>query len=255
VTPALMYHDATTPESGDDSSGFPGGDAARYKLTRKQFEAHLAAIARRVALPLLTFDDGGVSAMHIADALERHGWRGYFFITTAYLDRPQFLNHAHLRDLHARGHVVGSHSHTHPLRMGACSEPKLRDEWTRSTSILADALGASIAFASVPGGHHTDAVCRTAAAVGFDTLFTSQPTTRVTYVNGMRVAGRYAIQRSTSAATAAALAAGDVLPRVHWTTIWTAKNGIKRIAGPAYLWARARALGASPNVQWGDDVR
>jgi peptidoglycan/xylan/chitin deacetylase (PgdA/CDA1 family) len=249
-----MYHDVTLPGSSSDASGFPGGDAARYKLTRRQFDAHLVAIARRVALPILTFDDGGVSAMDIAEALERRGWRGYFFVTTGFLDRPAFLSRAHLRDLHARGHVVGSHSHTHPLRMAACSEAKLRDEWTRSTSILADTIGAAIPFASVPGGHHSDAVCRIAATLGLDTLFTSEPTTRMTYVDGMRVAGRYAIQRSTTAATASALAAGDVLPRLQWTALWAAKSGIKRIAGPAYLWARARVLRASPNVRWGDDL-
>jgi hypothetical protein len=39
----VMYHDVTAP-GAEDGSGFPGGDAARYKLTPAQFDAHLAAL-------------------------------------------------------------------------------------------------------------------------------------------------------------------------------------------------------------------
>src|SRR2546426_622750 len=68
----LMYHDIV-PRGAEDSSGFPGGDAASYKLTPAQFDAHLDAIARRagVAPPVMTFDDGGDSARSAADALAR----------------------------------------------------------------------------------------------------------------------------------------------------------------------------------------
>src|SRR5438876_831665 len=101
----LLYHDVVPPGQ-DDASGFPGAGAARYKLTAAEFVDHAAAIARAQAgrsltaadllgAPpgpadlLLTFDDGGVSAFTvIADVLERHGWRGHFFITTDYLDTP-----------------------------------------------------------------------------------------------------------------------------------------------------------------------
>src|SRR2546430_1924476 len=127
-----MYHDVT-PAGREDASGFPGGDAARYKLSPDAFRSHLRAIDGARTGPaltvdtahpdgarppvLLTFDDGGSSAMWIADALERFGWRGHFFATAAYIDRPGFLNRTELRALRSRGHVVGSHSYSHPLRM------------------------------------------------------------------------------------------------------------------------------------------
>src|SRR5262245_20800636 len=135
-----MYHDVT-PDGLEGSSGFPGGDAARYKLSRAQFAAHIDAIARRVEVPVLTFDDGGASAEWIADILDRRQWRGQFFVTTGYLNRPGFLSISQLRALHARHHLIGSHSHSHPLRMASCSDDRLREEWRRSSSVLADALG------------------------------------------------------------------------------------------------------------------
>ena len=106
---ALMYHDVV-PSAHPESSGFAGADAARYKLTPDQFDDHLQAIRARIrrggaatsvtpatidvvdrlgpfSWPLLlTFDDGGGSASRIADVLERHGWRGHFFITTSRID-------------------------------------------------------------------------------------------------------------------------------------------------------------------------
>jgi peptidoglycan/xylan/chitin deacetylase (PgdA/CDA1 family) len=251
---ALMYHDVT-PAGHETASGFPGGDAARYKLTPAQFEQHLTAIGERVLSPVLTFDDGGISACDaIAGALERRGWRGHFFVTTGYVDRPGFLGRAHLRDLHRRGHVIGSHSHSHPLRMANCSEARLRDEWKRSTTQLAGILGEPILTASVPGGHYSARVAATAADAGIRRLFTSQPTLQVKELDDMSVVGRYAIQSSTSAATAAALAAGDYGARARWSAMWMAKQACKLAGGSLYLRVRGALLHASPDVRWGDNL-
>lgn len=270
---ALMYHDVTPPGRGP-SSGFPGGDAERYKLTLDRFDRHLDAIDRRApgaatttdsmfgagcppprALPLLlTFDDGGASAAEwIAGALERRGWRGHFFITTGYIGRPGFLDAPAIRGLRARGHVVGSHSHSHPLRMAHCSEPRLRDEWRRSAALLSDILGAPIVTASVPGGDHSDLVARTAIEAGIRVLFTSCPTDRVARLGDACVFGRYAMQSATPAGAAAALAAGDHVPRMNRRAIWTIKQAGKRLGGPLYLRVRGRLLGASADMRWGDE--
>ena len=131
---ALMYHDVTAP-GREDASGCPGGEAARYKLSPTLFRSHLEAIRRSVPagpvtaerlrshrddqeLPLLlTFDDGGASGVAIADELEAFGWRGHLFVTAGYVDRPGFLNRPAIRELSERGHGIGSHSWSHPLRM------------------------------------------------------------------------------------------------------------------------------------------
>ena len=126
---ALMYHDVVA-EGMEDTSGFPGRDAARYKVTPARFESHLDAIAGSYGAhrPAITFDDGGASALGAADVLERYGLRGHFFVTVNYIGKPGFLHPAGIRELHDRGHEVGSHSCSHPLRMGHLPPARLRDE-------------------------------------------------------------------------------------------------------------------------------
>src|SRR5947207_44718 len=134
---SLLYHDVVA--VGDsEASGFPGPGAARYKLAVEQFRAHLDAISQAVTAPpaidatadgewMLTFDDGGVSALHpTADLLEERGWRGHFFVTTDYIGRSGFLDAAQLRELCRRGHTIGSHSCSHPRQISACSAHELQ---------------------------------------------------------------------------------------------------------------------------------
>src|SRR5262247_2579904 len=132
-TISLMYHDVV---SGDrrESSGFPGPDAALYKLTPEQFRNHISSISvatqnkpltahdlpslpRHATNLFLTFDDGGCSAFTtIADILEDSGCRGHFFVTAGYVGQRAFMNRDQIRELRRRGHVIGSHSLSHPLR-------------------------------------------------------------------------------------------------------------------------------------------
>jgi peptidoglycan/xylan/chitin deacetylase (PgdA/CDA1 family) len=249
-----MYHDVT-PRGREDASGFAGRDAARYKLTPDQFDRHLAAIGSAVGTPpLFTFDDGGVSAGAIAEALERCGWRGWFFVTTSRLDRPGFLTPSAVRRLHAAGHRIGSHSHTHPLRMARCPKARLIEEWQRSVAILSDLIGEQVTSASVPGGEYGDEVARAAAQARIRILFTSEPTLARRRVDEVEVRGRFPILASTDAAAVAALAAGQLLPRVLWAARWQARRAAKRAFGDTYLRFRAGWLGASKDAGWGDDL-
>jgi peptidoglycan/xylan/chitin deacetylase (PgdA/CDA1 family) len=269
---ALMYHDVTPPGL-DDSSGFPGGDAARYKIAPDEFAAHLRAIhgcigrkpvtietlfaasAAASGLPvLLTFDDGGASAEAIADRLDVFGWHGHFLVTTGYIGRPGFLSRGQIRGLRARGHIIGSHSCTHPLRMAGCSRARLREEWTRSLATLSDVLGELPSVASVPGGAHSAAVAETAADAGIRFLFTSRPTTSVRRVGDVAVIGRFAIRRSTHPRQAAAVASGSLAPRVRQLLWWDVKAIGKAVAGPAYRRLRERRFRCSGQVRWGDEL-
>ena len=262
---AIMYHDVVERDGWDDS-GFPGADAALYKLGREQFAAHLEAIAAVVGQPptivsksptvpkspderqtplFLTFDDGGRSAYRsIAGMLEAYGWRGHFFVTAGRLDAPTFLSAREARELHERGHCIGSHSLTHPARMSHCTPAELRREWTESIEVLSDALGERVRTASVPGGYYSRAVAEAAEAAGLETLFTSEPTLRVRRVGNCLVYGRYTVQRWMSPQTAAALAAGRVAPRLRQSVYWNAKKATKAVGGEYYLRLRRALLKA-----------
>ena len=248
-----MYHDVVS--SGmEDSSGFPGRDAARYKMTPERFESHLAAISRQAHTdsPVMTFDDGGVSAIGAADALERHGLRGHFFVTVNYIGTRGFLDPSGIRELRRRGHEIGSHSCSHPLRMGHLPQARLREEWNTSRAALCDILGEDVRAASIPGGDFSPEVATAAAEARFTRLFTSEPIVVPRLVGLLTGAGRFTIRRSTSATTAAALAAGRWLPSARQAAFWNVKKLGKQVGGERYLQLRGVLLGRDPDMQWGD---
>lgn len=247
-----MYHDLAAPHERDHV-GFRGPLAARYKLEPGTFEAHLDALAE-TGLPLrpldaggpapavcVSFDDGGASALVAAESLERRGWRGQFFVTTARIGSPGFLAATDIEALSARGHLIGSHSHTHPTYMGRLSPDQLLYEWSASRAALAAILGEPPRTASVPGGYLSAAVIATAAKAGYELLFTSEPTARVRRTP-LTVRGRYTIWASTPASTAAAYARGDAAACARLWLEWNAKKLGKRVAPAVY--ERARKLRA-----------
>jgi peptidoglycan/xylan/chitin deacetylase (PgdA/CDA1 family) len=251
-----MYHDVTG--DGLAGSGFSRNGAGIYRLDEREFRRHLAAIrsaigARQAARadrphgeqpPLyLTFDDGGESAWTVvADLLEQYGWAGHFFVTTGHIGAAGFLNTDQIRDLDARGHVIGSHSVTHPVRMSSLSRAEMLREWRDSVDRLSDVLYHPVRVASVPGGYYSRAVAEAAAACGIRVLFTSEPTMRTCRIDGCRVIGRYVVRRGTSAGVAAGFASGRRSPRWKQAAFWKLKKAAKMAGGAAYLSVRNLVL-------------
>ena len=252
---ALMYHDIVA-AGAEDSSGFPGRDAARYKVTPERFSGHLRAVTARrspaLSGPIITFDDGGVGALTAATILERYGLRCLCPHGRRQAEIGGFLNECDIRDLHRRGHVIGSHSCSHPLRMGHCSPARLADEWTRSRDVISNIVGQAIAVASVPGGDYAPAVAEAAARAGFTQLFTSEPTDHPDRVFGLELRGRFTIYQWTAASTVEGLVCGSWLPRTRQTLAWNTRKMSKRLAGRRYLQIRRLLLRHDSTVQWGD---
>lgn len=255
---ALMYHDIV--EAGaSDSSGFAGRDAALYKVAPGLFDTHLDEILRSMARSAPphgfepTFDDGGVAAMTAADGLEKRGLRGYFFITVNYIGTRGFVSKKQLVELRRRGHQIGSHSCSHPLRMGHCEWPQLIHEWARSRAVLSDLLSEDVRTGSIPGGDFSPSVARAAADAGYIKLFTSEPSTVPVTVHGLTLVGRFAVRRWTSARTAAALASERILPCAQQAVLWNARKLAKRVGGREYLGLRRILLGLGDDSRWGDD--
>ena len=255
----LLYHDIAN-TGCDDSSGFSGPEAARYKLTPAEFQQHLESVVKTVRQPplvtilpdaleqassqswMITFDDGGLSAVtEIADQLEQQGWRGWFFITTDFIGKPSFCSRDQIRELHQRGHIIGSHSCSHPERISSCSWAQLVDEWSRSCHLLSEIIGVPVTTGSVPGGFYSVEVARAAAQAGIRVLFNSEPTTSSFRVEGSLVLGRYNIYRGMSASDAAALINS---PQRRWRQLvfWNLKKLAKVLVGPLYKAVRQRLL-------------
>ena len=78
----------------------------------------LGYLTRGDSLPpkpvMVTFDDGSAGQYAVGmPELERHGFRGVFYIMTVSIGKPGYMSEAALRALSDRGHVVASHSWDH----------------------------------------------------------------------------------------------------------------------------------------------
>jgi peptidoglycan/xylan/chitin deacetylase (PgdA/CDA1 family) len=255
-TVTLLYHDVVA-EGRYEDSGFRGAGPARYKLDEREFERHLRALSKTTRSPpgrvadawtgakspewLLTFDDGGASALRIAETLAHYGWQGHFFITVNRIDSPAFVTHDDIRAINGLGHVIGSHSYSHPERMSRCSWDELQWEWGHSLDLLSEIIREPVVTASVPAGYYSKQVARAAASVGMKALFNSEPVTRTRDVDGCLVLGRFTLQRGAPAEVAASLAARRPLPRLRQFASWNVRKAAKTVGGDSYLGLR-RAL-------------
>ena len=244
MTIALIYHDLAERDARE-SVGMTGPVAGRYKLTPADFAAHLDAVratGRGVGLlgarpwpdVAFTFDDGGASALLAASMLEERGWRGHFYVTTDRVGTPGFLDADGVRDLAARGHVIGSHSHTHPRYMGKLTREELLFEWGHSRELLNEILGSPPQSAAIPGGYLAPVVTETAAATGYSLLLTSEPSSRAVRKGPLTQLGRYTIWDDTPAATAAAYAERSVRARGRLWAEWQLKKTAKRTIPVGY---------------------
>jgi peptidoglycan/xylan/chitin deacetylase (PgdA/CDA1 family) len=233
---SFCHHDVTNDPS---ESGFQRNAATPFKLRPDRFAAHLESIAAGLATPalvtdieltrpgrhlLLTFDDGGKSALRIGEELTRRGWRGHFFISTSLIGRRTFLDASEIRQLRQGGHLVGSHSHTHPDIYRELEWERMVVEWRQSSDILAQILGEPCLSGAVPGGEISDAVLRSADRAGLRYLFTSEPWLRPRIVGGCWILGRFCAKASTSPEDIAQLARFQG---------WTRKLLVRRIKGVA----------------------
>ena len=257
---SIGYHDVA--ERPEQSENPVRRAPAYYTLDRRTFQRHLEEIQARKPLPevttiagkqqwgtripvFLTFDDGADCAYTcIAGELEARGWRGHFFVTSSWIGKPGFMNASQIRELHKRGHVIGSHTHTHPERMSNLSASELSSEWTVSRNILREILGEQIRTASVADGYYSRRVGQSAAQAGIEVLFNSEPVKSVGEEQGCMILGRYAVKSVTSPKSAGDLAAGAILPCLGQMALWEAKKAAKAIGGESYLSVRRLFLSA-----------
>jgi peptidoglycan/xylan/chitin deacetylase (PgdA/CDA1 family) len=257
-TRVLMYHDVIR---DGRAGGFPGPGPARYKLEWSLFVEHMDRIADVVPTAprvvddrfreapdggwwSLTFDDGGVSALDVGEELVRRGWRAHFFVTTGRIGRPGFLDADGIRELDRMGHVIGSHSATHPGAMASLPAAVLRREWQASVAELSKLLDKGVGTASVPGGHYGRRVAVAAEAAGIEVLFTSEPVRAARGVGGCVVVGRYSVREGLTPRDAARVAAGAAGPWLRQHAAWNLRKPARMIAGHRYERIRRALLEA-----------
>jgi len=194
-----MYHDIYRDTPSE--SGLQTPMSIKYKVSAMSFEDQIAAISeylQKHKLPKetvdFTFDDGGVSFLTVAaPILEKYGFRGKFYISTGFIGVEGFLNTEQIRELHERGHVVGSHSHSHPRIMTSLSEADIVNEWLISQMLLTEVLGFTPQYASIPNGYSSKFILKAMTDVGICYIDNSAPTTDKSRLGDAIIRGRYAI--------------------------------------------------------------
>ena len=247
---SLLWHDVYLRHPSE--SGFTGPGADRYKFPAKVFDRQLEALARvRADSPILvdeldgyagrevpfavTVDDGGLSYYSIvAERLESRGWRGHCMVTTDCIGRPGFLDGYRIRELRRRGHLIGTHSVSHPQRFDTLPLDRLIREWSRSRKSLEDILGEAVSVGSVPGGCFSARVALAAREAGLRLLFTSEPQIRLRRLAGVATAGRFALRRGCDPEVAARLARRDRAALFREWAAWNGKKLLKNLLGSAY---------------------
>jgi len=243
-TAVFLYHDvAVNPED----SGLVRRAAIPYKHSPAEFDKNLDQIALSSVYPslvtgidsansgrylLLTFDDGGKSSLQISEMLVNRGWRGHFFIITNRIGDNTFLTREEIRRIHKMGHIIGSHSHTHPDIFYRQSLTEMMDEWNKSSDILSQIIGEPCIAASVPGGDVSQQVYTSATEAGLNYLFTSDPTLKPRKFGNCWVFGRVCIKATTPVNNVNALAQFR-----NWqaeSLKWRGKKAAKKIFFPLY---------------------
>lgn len=253
---SLLFHDVYVDHP--DESGFTSETANRYKVALTDFDALLAGVddvrsdspvlasamaridddaAPAGAAPfLVTVDDGG-AAYHgwIAERLERRGWRGHCFVSTDWIGHSGFLRREQVRELAERGHVIGTHSASHPLGFSALPFSEMVSEWSRSRAVLEEIVGRRVEVGSVPGGYFSPAVARAAREAGLRVLFTSEPVTRVNEDGDLLIVGRFTIRRGDAHDRARRLVSAPAWTRSAEWASWNVKGLVKPLLGPSYV--------------------
>lgn len=206
----FLYHEVVD-NPGD--SGFQRKQALPYKHKVEEFTTNIDIIARNSDIittinnldvpedkkvTMLTFDDGGKSAMFSADYLEKYNLRGHFFITTELIGDNYFLDKEQILELHKRGHIIGSHSHTHPNVFSSLDYSEMMEEWSKSKRILENLLNAPVNSCSIPGGDANKDAYRAAVECGYDFIFDSEPTTDLRKIDNTIIFGRICPKKGTS---------------------------------------------------------
>lgn len=197
----LMYHDVY--ETNPNESGFCSSGANFYKIPRNIFERqirYLSGSTRRSNI-YLTFDDGGCS-MHtiVAPILEKYGFEGIFCITYNKIGTPGFLSMDQITDLHNRGHIICSHSYSHPQNLTKLNDSEHRHEWSCSLSGLRDIYHMGNSCVAIPNGFYNSIDIEEVRKFGVEIVFNSKPIF-YSLQDGVHILGRIAVSSKTTLCT------------------------------------------------------
>ena len=180
--PILMYHYIRVNPDRRDQLGYG------LSVTPDLFRAHveflnergfraitmrdLTAMLDAQILPpeksiVLTFDDGYRDAYTEAwPVLKQFGFKATLYVVTDFLEQGPYLTRPQVRELHANGIEIGSHTQSH-LNLPSLNSQRLTREIVESRAILQDLIGAPVLSFCDPSGKYNDVVERAVKSAGY----------------------------------------------------------------------------------------
>jgi peptidoglycan/xylan/chitin deacetylase (PgdA/CDA1 family) len=133
------------------------------------------AIANPANAVAITFDDGDLGqAIRAFPALVARNMTATFFVTTSWMDTPNYASWSQLREMKAAGMSIQSHTHTHPF-LSELDRDRLLAELRLSRDILDERLDQRTTMIAYPGGDAPRAELRGALVeVGYEVVATSR---------------------------------------------------------------------------------
>lgn len=180
MQPVYMYHGVG---SGAELAGADPVYAVSTVAFRRQLKVigHSIALARQLVVdraitaPSITFDDGHLTHYTNAyPALLEAGMTAEFYVNTALVGTPGFVDWVQLREMAAAGMSIQSHGHHH-LFLADLDDVALRNELERSKAAIEAHLGKAVTVLAPPGGRYDRRTLETAQRLGYRALAVSEP--------------------------------------------------------------------------------
>ncbi len=249
---SLMYHDISRKDTNSLNSASNDLET-KYVLSFEKFEHQIKELSLLTnpkhivndALDfsenekdnpvLITFDDGKSSNIDAAAILESYGFRGYFFIIASRVGKMGYMSKEEILSLWQRGHIIGTHSLTHPPKISELEYKDILHEWQESTHILSSIIGDKIRAAAVPGGFCSKYVIQAAEECGISILFNSEPVTLIDRYKNISILGRYNINSSDKDNSVLNLVRSKGFEKQKRFLSWNLKKLIKKVLGKYFL--------------------
>ena len=180
MKPVFMYH-------GVGADAELGGADRVYAISSARFREHLRVIGQSVSIahqlmrgeavmaPAITFDDGHITHFTNAfPALLDAGMTAEFYVNTADIGRPGFVDWPHLDEMARAGMSIQSHG-DHHVFFADLDLARLHAELERSKKTIEDRLGRQVIVLAPPGGRYDRLTIETAKSLGYRTLAVSRP--------------------------------------------------------------------------------
>lgn len=105
-----------------------------------------------------SFDDGGKLDLRIAEKLNRYSIKGVFYVVLDWIGNEGYLSWEDIKELDREGHIIGSHTMSHPMDLKMVFDDQLHYEIQNSKDLLEATLGHNITSFSYPRGRADERV-------------------------------------------------------------------------------------------------